>query len=87
MTTQVNREIRLRVNTMESTMNSRLRDFVRIIPPIILGSKVKEDPQHILDEVHKIVHAMGVTSTQKPELALYQLKYVAEVWFTQWKDS
>ena len=45
-----------RVNVVESTMTSRLKDFVRINPPIFLCSKVGEDPQEIIDEVYKIVH-------------------------------
>ena len=40
MTTQVNRDIRPRVNATESTMISRLKDFVRMNPPILFGSKV-----------------------------------------------
>ena len=68
-------------------MTSILRDFVRMNPPIFLGSKVEENPQAFLDEVNKIVHAMGVTSKKKAELASYQLKDVAQVSFTQWKDS
>ena len=35
----------------------------------------------------KILRAMGVTSREKAELALYQLKDVAQVWYTQWKDN
>ncbi|XP_049368640.1 uncharacterized protein LOC125833520 [Solanum verrucosum] len=30
---------------------------------------------------------MGVTSIEKVELAAYQLKYVAQIWFTQWKAN
>ncbi|TMX04190.1 hypothetical protein EJD97_010881, partial [Solanum chilense] len=83
MTTQVNRDIGLRVNAMESTMTSRFRDFRRMNPPIFFGSKVGEDPQPFLDIVYKIVHAMGVTSREKAELVSYQLKYVAQVWCTK----
>ena len=38
-------------------------------------------------KVYKIVNAMGVSSTQKVELVSYQLKNVAQVWFTQWKSN
>ena len=37
--------------------------------------------------MYKIVHAMGVTYSEKVELASYQLKDVAQVFFTHWKDS
>ena len=33
-----------RVNVVERTIISRLRDFMRINPPIFLGNKVGEDP-------------------------------------------
>ncbi|TMX05337.1 hypothetical protein EJD97_024185, partial [Solanum chilense] len=39
MTTHVNRGIERRVNVVESTMTTRLRDFVRMNPPIFLVSK------------------------------------------------
>ena len=42
-------------------MTSRLSDFVRMNPPIFLGSKVGEDPQEFLDVVYKVFSAMGVT--------------------------
>ena len=45
MTTHVNRDMELRGNVLENNMTSRLRDFVRINPPTILGSKVGEDPR------------------------------------------
>ena len=45
MTTYVNMGIEPRVNALESTMTYRLREFVRMNPPIFLVSKVGEDPQ------------------------------------------
>ena len=30
---------------------------------------------------------MGVSFKEKAELASYQLKEVAQVWYTQWKDN
>ena len=44
LTTHVNRSIDQRVNYVESTMTSRLRDFVRMNSPIFLSSMVGEDP-------------------------------------------
>ena len=77
MKTQENREEWHRINSLETTMTSRLRNFVRINPPIFLGSKVLEDLQAFLDELYNIVHSMSVTSWEKAELASYQLKEVS----------
>ena len=43
-------------------------------PPIFYGSKVEEDPQGFIDEVFKVLDAMGVSSQEKAELDAYQLK-------------
>ena len=66
-------------------MTSRLRDFVRMNPPTFLFSMVGEDPKAFLDELYKIVHAIGVSFRDKAELASYLLKAVAKVWYTQRK--
>ncbi len=50
-------------------------------------SKVDEDPQYTLDEVYKILFAMGVSTSEKGELSSYQLKDLAQTWYNQWKDS
>ena len=59
------------MNVVESTMTSRLIDFVRINIPIFVVSKVGDDPKEYIDEVYKIVHAMGMTSRENEELDLY----------------
>lgn len=45
MNTHVTRDIRPKMNALESIMNSRVIDFVRMNPSIVLVSKVGEDPQ------------------------------------------
>ena len=85
MTTQVNLNLMPRVKFAESTMTSRLRYFMRMNPPIFLGSKVGEDPQEFLDGVYKVLSAMGVTSRKKAELDSYRLREVSQVWYTQWR--
>ena len=44
ITTHENLSMVPRVNVLESTMKSRLRDFVSMNPPIFVVSKVGEDP-------------------------------------------
>ena len=68
LTTHVNIVIASTVNVVENTMTSRLRDFVRMNPPIFLVSKVGEDLLDFLDGVYKVLIAMGETSRETPEL-------------------
>ena len=65
MTAQGNREVGPRVPQHANTTVSCLRDFTKINPPIFLGSRSDEDLQDFLDEVYKILYAMGVTSIEK----------------------
>jgi len=53
-------------------------------PPKFHGSKVEENPHEFIDKVYKVLDIMGVTSAEKAELAAYNLKGVAQVWFNQW---
>ncbi|XP_069150443.1 uncharacterized protein [Solanum lycopersicum] len=68
------------------SMADRLRDFTRMNPPIFTGAKTSEDPQEFIDELHKILVAMGATDIEKAELASYQLKDVAQTWCKMWRD-
>ena len=56
-------------------------------PPTFYRYKVDEYPQEFLDEVYKVLYAMGVTSSEKVVLASYQLKDVAQSWYVQWRDN
>ena len=80
MTTKTNLSMKPRVNVAESTMKSRLRDFVRMNPTIFLSSKVGEDQHEFLDVVYKVLSAMEVTSRKKVGLASYQLRDVSQIW-------
>ena len=68
-------------------MASRLRDFTQMNPPTFYGSKVKEYPQEFIDEVYKILLGMGFSTSEKAEVATYQLKDMAQAWFVQWRNN
>ena len=62
------------------SIDDKMRDFTRIKPPIFRRSKTSEDQKEFVDEMHKILVAMGSTDTEKTKLASYQLKDVAQTW-------
>ena len=66
MTVQTNREVVPRVLPIASTMDSRLRNFIRIIPHMFYGLKVNKDPQDFIDDFYKILHDMGLTEIKNP---------------------
>ncbi|XP_015068762.1 uncharacterized protein LOC107013345 [Solanum pennellii] len=68
-------------------MASRLRNFSRMNPPMFYRSKADEDPQDFLDEVYMILFTMGVTTSEKEEFVIYELKDVAQTWYTQLRDN
>ena len=77
MTAHDNLEVVPRGNQHVGTMDSRLRDFIVINLPTFYESKVEEDPLDFINEVHKILYSMGLTTSENAELPTYQLKYVA----------
>ncbi|WMV46175.1 hypothetical protein MTR67_039560 [Solanum verrucosum] len=72
------------------------QDFVRMNPPEFPGSQFFQfqtirvtgwrRPQNFIDEVKKIFGMMKVTINDRVELSSYQLKDVAHIWFSQWKN-
>lgn len=87
MTAQVNLQDVQEENPPVCSMAYRLRDFTRINPPIFTRSKISENPQEFMDELHNILMAMGIPDTKKVELASYQLKEVAHTWCKMWQHS
>nr|XP_010319974.1 uncharacterized protein LOC104647095 [Solanum lycopersicum] len=67
MTAQVNRQNVQRENPPVRSMADRLRDFRSMNPPLFRGAKTLKDPQEFIDEVHKILVAMGATDIEKAE--------------------
>ena len=68
-------------------MAARVRDFVKMNPPEFLGSQANVDLQNFLDEIKKIFEVMQVIGNDQVDLASYQLKDVAHIWYTQWKEN
>ncbi|KAF3631057.1 hypothetical protein FXO37_28190 [Capsicum annuum] len=61
--------------------------FIRMNPSKFTGTKVEEDPKEFVDEIEKIFKVMYVDEVEGVELAVYQLKDVANQWYNEWKDS
>ena len=71
MTAQANQEVVPLVHQQVATMSFRLRDFTRMNPPTFYESKVEEDPQQFINEINKILYAMGLSTGKKAALATY----------------
>ena len=87
MTDQVNKKNVTRENPPVCRMVDRLRDFTRMDPPIFKGCETSEDPWEFVNKVPKILMSIGVTDTEKEDMASYQLKDVAQTWRKMRQDS
>ena len=78
-----NNHIHDHVNKNGGPAVSSVRYFVRMNPPEFFGSQTNnENPQNFLDKIKKIFEMMQVTGNYRVELASYQLKDVAHIWYT-----
>ncbi|XP_069147018.1 uncharacterized protein [Solanum lycopersicum] len=68
-------------------MASRLRNFTRMNAPMLYGCMVEDDQKEFIDEVYKILLAMGLSTSEKDYLTTYILKDVAQAWHVQWRDN
>ncbi|XP_069145667.1 uncharacterized protein [Solanum lycopersicum] len=71
----------------EAKMRDILSQMDQAMTTQAQDATVDEDPQEFPDEFYKVVYAMGVSSSEKAELASYQLKDVSQTWYVQWRDN
>ncbi len=82
VTNQNNQQVPVPTNRNGGSVAARVWDFVKDKSAWVLGSQVGEDPHNFIDEVKKIFGVMQVTGNDRVELASYQLKDVAHIWYT-----
>ncbi|WMV46212.1 hypothetical protein MTR67_039597 [Solanum verrucosum] len=70
-----------RGNQQEVADTSRIREFLRMNPPSFTSSSVTEDPKNFVEELQKVSEIMHVADTERVELAAYEMKGVARIWF------
>ena len=87
MKAQANQELVPRPNQKVTTMSSHLTDLIQMNPPTFYGSNFEEDPRDFIYELYKILLAMRLSTSEKAELATYQLKDVTQAWYVQCRDS
>ena len=61
MTAHSNRDVAPRPHQQVTAIASHLRDSTWMNPPTFYVSKLDEEGQEFLDEVYKVLYAMGVT--------------------------
>lgn len=66
---------------MDALDISRVRKFFRINPLEFTWSKLSEDSEDFIGELHKIFQIMHKGDIERVELVVYQLKRVAKLWF------
>ena len=82
-----NNQFQAHVNANGESIAARVHDFVQMNSPKFLGLQTNKDPQNFLDHIKKIFKVMEVTGNDQVELASYQLKDVAYIWYTHQKEN
>ncbi|XP_075089537.1 uncharacterized protein LOC107808347 [Nicotiana tabacum] len=80
-------EIPPQSNRQNNSESSRVNEFLKLSPPVFHGSIVDEDPMLWLESVKKALQVMKAFDDEVVELAAYQLRDVAGVWFEMWEKE
>ena len=56
-------------------------------PPTFYGSKVDEDPQEFIDEVYRKIFPMGLSTSDKFEISIYQLNNLGQTWYVKFWEK
>ncbi|XP_049414638.1 uncharacterized protein LOC125877366 [Solanum stenotomum] len=73
--------------------NAEFREAIRMLSQVATyqvgqrGSSVTGDPQNFIEEMKRLFNVMHVGDAERVELAAYQMKGVARIWFYKWKNN
>ena len=56
-------------------------------PPQFTGTDRRVDPQHFIDQLHRIFRVMHASATESVELAAFRLRDVAVLRYESWERS
>ena len=52
-----------------------------------MGLRLMKTPKIFINEVSKVLLSMRLSTSEKVELATYQIKDVEQAWYVQWRDN
>ncbi|XP_049387465.1 uncharacterized protein LOC125851761 [Solanum stenotomum] len=87
MLSQVATQVGQRRNRQEVADTSRILEFLGMNPPSFTSSSVTEDLENFVEVLQKNFEILPIVDAERVELAAYQLKGIARVWFDQWKKN
>lgn len=68
-------------NPIGEMTDFRVREFLKMNPLDFYVYMFEEDPNGFIQKVNKVLAIMGMSSIEKEELAVYQVKKVAQILF------
>ncbi|KAK4731575.1 hypothetical protein R3W88_024563 [Solanum pinnatisectum] len=65
----------------EGPRSSRVHEFLALNPPKFTGIDRRKDPQHFVDQLHRIFRVLHASAIESVELAAFQLHNIAVLWY------